>query len=546
METNGAERIIEILIDHGIDTVAGIPGGNILPLYDALHGSRLRHVLARHEQGAAFIAQGIARSSGRIGVCLATSGPGATNLVTGIADAWRDSIPLLAITGQVPRGLIGTQAFQEIDIASMAAHCTKAVHRVERAADLDRIVPEAIILAMSGRPGPVLIDVPKDVLLEACPRAPTPGLASAAARAPDPRELQRASRLLEESSRPILYAGGGLASSGAGDAARRFCEARGIPVASTLLGLGTLPSEHPLSLGMIGMHGAPVANHALQECDLLIVAGARFDDRATGRLAEFAPGAKVVRIDADESEFGRLRHGDADIHADARAALEAWHGMDGNRPKRRWMARLEDLKREWPMPAQDEHGLVRSIAAAAPRDAIATTDVGQHQMWAAQSWPIAGHRRFLTSGGLGTMGFGLPAAIGAALGSPGRTVVCLTGDGSILMNIQELATLAELDLPVKVCVFDNGSLGMVRQQQELFYGDRRSACEFSRTPDLAAVASGFGIESHRIEDWREGGWGHLLRSEGPSFLVFAMDAGSVWPMVPPGERNSRMLMPKVA
>lgn len=458
METNGAERIIEILIDHGIDTVAGIPGGSILPLYDALHGSRLRHVLARHEQGAAFIAQGIARSSGRIGVCLATSGPGATNLVTGIADAWRDSIPLLAITGQVPRGLIGTQAFQEIDIASMAAHCTKAVHRVERAADLDRIVPEAIILAMSGRPGPVLIDVPKDVLLEACPRAPTPGLASAAARTPDPRELQRASRLLEESSRPILYAGGGLASSGAGG----------------------------------------------------------------------------------------LRHGDADIHADARAALEAWHGMDGNRPKRRWMARLEDLKREWPMPAQDEHGLVRSIAAAAPRDAIATTDVGQHQMWAAQSWPIAGHRRFLTSGGLGTMGFGLPAAIGAALGSPGRTVVCLTGDGSILMNIQELATLAELDLPVKVCVFDNGSLGMVRQQQELFYGDRRSACEFSRTPDLAAVASGFGIESLRIEDWREGGWGHLLRSEGPSFLVFAMDAGSVWPMVPPGERNSRMLMPKVA
>jgi acetolactate synthase-1/2/3 large subunit len=453
---------------------------------------------------------------------------------------------MLAITGQVPRALIGTQAFQEIDIASMAAHCTKAVYRAERAADLDRIVPEAIALAMSGRPGPVLIDVPKDVFLEACPDAPLPSCSSHAIRAPSARELRRASRLLGESSCPILYAGGGLASSGAEEAARRFCERRGIPVASTLLGLGALPSDHPLSLGMIGMHGAPAANHAIQECDLLIVAGARFDDRATGRLAEFAPRARVVRIDADASEFGRLRKGDADIHADARAALEAWHEMDGNRPREPWLARIGELRRERPMPRQGEHGLVRAIHDAAPAGCIATTDVGQHQMWAAQSWPIAGHRRFLTSGGLGTMGFGLPAAIGAALGSPGRTVVCLTGDGSILMNIQELATLAELRLPVKVCVFDNGSLGMVRQQQELFYGDRRSACEFASTPDLAAVARGFGIESHRIGDWRQGGWEHLLRADGPAFLVFAMDAGSVWPMVPPGEANSRMLMPKAA
>lgn len=546
METNGARRIIEILISHGIDTVAGIPGGNILPLYDALHGSRIRHVLARHEQGAAFIAQGIARSSGRIGVCLATSGPGATNLVTGIADAWRDSIPLLAITGQVPRALIGTQAFQEIDIASMAIHCTKAVFRAGNAHELDRIVPEAIALAMSGRQGPVLIDIPKDVFLEACPASPLPQPAQPAIRAPDTQELHRASRLLEESARPILYAGGGLASSGAEAAARRFCEARGIPVASTLLGLGTMPADHPLALGMIGMHGMPAANHALQECDLLIVAGARFDDRATGRLAEFAPLAKVVRIDADASEFGRLRIGHADIHADARTALEAWHESDGNRRKEDWLERLEDLKREWSMPAQAEHELVRAIAEASPRDTIATTDVGQHQMWAAQSWPIRGHRRFLTSGGLGTMGFGLPAAIGASLGSPGSAVVCLTGDGSILMNIQELATLAELHLPVKVCVFDNGSLGMVRQQQELFYGDRRSACEFACSPDLAAVAAGFGIESRRIEDWREGGWEHLLRTDGPSFLVFAMEAGSVWPIVPAGEVNSAMLMPKAA
>ena len=340
----------------------------------------------------------------------------------------------------------------------------------------------------------------------------------------------------------------GVASSGAMEAATGFCMSRGIPVASTLLGLGTLPSSHPLSLGMIGMHGVPAANLALQECDLLIVAGARFDDRATGRIAAFAPQAKVIRIDADQEELGRKRKSDADVHADARLAFEAWHAMGAGPSRPEWLARIACLKSERPLPIQPAHALVEAIARAAPPGTIATTDVGQHQMWVAQSWPIEGHGRFLTSGGLGTMGFGLPAAIGASLASPGRTVVCVSGDGSILMNIQELATLAELSLPVKICVFDNGGLGMVRQQQSFFYGNRRNACDFACAPDLAAIAAGFGIPSARIASWKDDdGWMDRLRGPGPAFLVFAMDPEeSVWPMVPAGASNAEMLLPGVA
>lgn len=546
METTGAKRLLDILQRHGIDMVAGIPGGSILPLYDALHGSPMRHILARHEQGAAFMAQGIARATGRLGVCFATSGPGATNLVTGIADAWRDSIPLLAITGQVPREAIGTQAFQEIDIAAMARHCAKAVFLARSASELDGLVADAIDAATSGRPGPVLLDIPKDVFLETCPDGPIAGPRPRCPRAPREDELRRAAILLERASRPLLYVGGGIAASGAADAVARFCAPRGIPVASTLLGLGTLPSDHPLSLGMIGMHGVPAANHALEECDLLIVAGARFDDRATGRIAEFAPRAETIHVDADPNELGRRRKGALEIHSDARLAFEAWDGMAARTSRPDWTARVASLKREHPLPFQPAHELVRAIARAAPEGTIATTDVGQHQMWAAQSWPVERHGRFLTSGGLGTMGFGLPVAIGAALASPGRTVACLSGDGSILMNIQELATLAELGLPVKVCVFDNGGLGMVRQQQTLFYGGRRSACDFVHAPDLAAVAAGFGIAAARIPDWRRGGWERMLSDEGPALLVFEMEEEQVWPMVPPGAPNTRMLMPAAA
>ncbi len=540
--TTGARRLLEILAHHGIDTVAGIPGGNILPLYDALHGFPIRHVLARHEQGAAFLAQGIARSTGRIGVCLATSGPGATNLLTGVADAFRDSIPLLAITGQVPRASIGTQAFQEIDIITMATACTKAAWRVESATQLDALVPEAIATALSGRPGPVWIDIPKDVFLESCPDRPLPDLPARHDAAIDPAELAKASRELGQAHHPLLYLGGGMASPAASEAVRAFARARGIPVASTLLGLGALPTDDALFVGMLGMHGHPAANQAIESCDLLIVAGARFDDRATGRIADFAQRARVVHLDIDRSEFGRRRAAHATVHGDAAAIFRAWHALDRSPPREDWTRALREAH---PLPGQAAHDLLRAIAWELPARRIATTDVGQHQMWAAQAWPVRKPRQFLTSGGLGTMGFGLPAAIGAALANPGTPVVCLTGDGSILMNLQELATLSELDLPVKICVFDNGGLGMVRQQQTQFYSDRRIASAFGARPDLAAVAEGFGIPSRRVDDWRaDESWTELLRTAGPSLLVFAGHLEeTVWPVVPPGAANREMLLP---
>lgn len=547
MATNGARRLLDILIRHGIGTVSGIPGGSILPLYDALHESSLRHVLARHEQGAAFIAQGMARASGGIGVCLATSGPGATNLITGLADAWRDSIPLLAVTGQVPRAAIGTQAFQEIDIAAMARSCCKAVWQIRSSRELDRIVPEAIACALSGRPGPVLLDIPKDVFLEPCDDGPLPTPHPRERRPADPRELHAASRLLATSQRPLLYAGGGIHGADASGALRDFSATRGLPVVSTLLGLGAFPSDHPLHLGMLGMHGVPAANLALQECDLLIVVGARFDDRATGRISGFAPQARVIHLDADASEFGRRRAADVALHGDARAVLEAWHESDRYEARAAWLSRIAQLRRDHPLPPSPAHVLLRTLADAAP-GAIVATDVGQHQMWAAQAWPIREGRQFLTSGGLGTMGFGLPTAIGAALASPGRPVLCLSGDGSILMNVQELATLADLGLPVKVCVLDNGGLGMVRQQQDLFFGGRHSACRFEARPDLAAIARGFGIPALRVDDPEtEDGWKELLASDGPACLVFATDPQEqVWPTVPPGAANHEMLRPAPA
>ncbi len=543
--TTGAQRLLDILIDHGIDTLSGIPGGSILPLYDAVHKAPIRHILARHEQGAAFIAQGIARATGKLGVCLATSGPGATNLITGLADAWRDSIPVLAITGQVPRAFMGTQAFQEIDIASMASSCTKGVWRISQASEIDTILPQAIAQALSGRPGPVLVDIPKDVFLERCATDHHIGRFTCAPREPEEREILEASRILANAQRPLLIAGGGIASANAAGALRAFAEGRGIPVASTLLGLGSIPSKHPLSVGMIGMHGTPAANHALQECDLLIVAGARFDDRATGRLPAFAPQAMVIHLDTDSTEFGRLRSNHASIHGDARSTLERWHELDSSQAHPKWLERIATLCESHPLPKQPAHDLMRAIAQASPPGSLATTDVGQHQMWAAQSWPIDDTRQFLTSGGLGTMGFGLPTAIGAALACPDRHVICLSGDGSILMNIQELATLAELELPVTICVFDNGHLGLVRQQQTLFFGDRRIASRFERSPDLTAIAVGFGISSQRIESWQQDdSWQGMLGQDGPAMLVFAMDPEeSVWPMVPPGGANTEMLMP---
>lgn len=546
-QTTGAKLLIHLLQEQGVQVLAGIPGGNILPFYDALKDSGLRHVLARSEQGAAFIAQGMARTTGRAAVCLATSGPGATNLLTGIADAWRDSIPVIAITGQVPRAHIGTQAFQEIDIISMAKHCTKACYRIGSADDLRYAIPEAFAIAQSGRPGPVWIDIPKDVFLEKtafsnseyCHPLPKGDRDSMRTANLDGENLEA---LLEASQRPLLYLGGGLQSKGASEALRALQKKCAIPAVGTLLSLGAISTVNPLWYGMIGMHGAPSANMALDGCDLLIVAGARFGDRATGALSHFAPQAKVIHLDCDAKEFGRLRSPACALQGELweTLALLTQHAPERKYPA--WLAQLDELRAQFPMPKQFAHDLIQQIADIANPQCFVVTDVGQHQMWTAQAWPLHRSRQWLTSGGLGTMGFGLPAAIGASLANPNSQVICISGDGSILMNLQELATLADAGGNVKICVFDNGGLGMVRQQQNLILGKRYFASDFESKTDLCAIARAFGIQATDAE--RDPNWKALLEAEGPALIRFAIPAEEiVWPMVPGGKANREMLMP---
>jgi acetolactate synthase-1/2/3 large subunit len=549
----GAELIVILLERLGVTTVAGIPGGAVLPLYDALARSgRVRHVLARHEQGAGFIAQGMARASGRPGVCIASSGPGATNLLTAIADAKLDSIPLVAITGQVPQALIGTDAFQEVDTFGMSLPVVKHNYLVTAAADLLRIVPEAFALASSGRPGPVLIDVPKDVQNERVTVTRWPELAAApASMHADDAAIERAAAMIAAAERPILYLGGGIVHSGAAAAARAVAERASLPAVMTLMGLGVVPTDHELSLGMLGMHAAPYTNLALDECDLLIAIGARFDDRATGKLAEFCPRAAVIHVDVDAAELHKLRRAELAIRADARAALESLLPRLEPRPRTAWLTRVAELKARHPLetPGRDSlrspYGLIHAVAQAIDDDAIVTTDVGQHQMWVAQALPLRRARQWLTSGGLGTMGFGLPAAIGAALAEPTRKVVCFSGDGSILMNVQELATLAEEDLDVKIVLLDNQSLGLVYQQQTLFYGERVFASRYRQPPDFCALARGFGIDAVSLERANAPGTAltAALWHRGPMLIHVPIDtAEQVLPMVPPGAANTAMIV----
>ncbi len=562
MSMNGAEIIIRMLELAGVRVVAGIPGGASLPLYDALAKSSIRHVLARHEQGAGFIAQGVARTTGRAGVALVSSGPGVTNLVTALADAHRDSIPLIAIAGQVPVNMIGTDAFQEIDAVGMCLPLTKHCFQVRDVSELAAAMADAFQIAESGRPGPVLIDVPKDVQLAQLTDIAWPqiisdrrtGLAQReAAPHPDGATLQRMAQLIDAAERPLLYLGAGVIQSAGGAAAAQNLAARNdLPAVATLLGLGVLPADDPRFLGMLGMHGAPFVNYALDECDLLIAVGARFDDRATGKASEFCPRAKVVHVDIDAAELGKIRRPDEALRADAGEFLRALAPLCTERSRPEWRARLADLRAEFPLPgssgadaqASGVRSLLQAVARAVGPDAIVTTDVGQHQMWVAQSYPFARPRALLTSGGLGTMGFGLPAAIGAALALPERRVVCFTGDGSILMNIQELATLAELNANVAVIILNNGHLGLVRQQQELFYGERYAASRFEATPDFAAIARGFGVRALNAA----AGANLLealvaeLRTPGPVLIDAPIRFNeNVWPMVPPGAANRDML-----
>jgi acetolactate synthase-1/2/3 large subunit len=549
----GAELAVQLLEREGVTTVAGIPGGAVLPLYDALARSRrIRHVLARHEQGAGFIAQGMARVTGRPGVCIASSGPGATNLLTAIADAKLDSIPLVAITGQVPRAMIGTDAFQEVDTFGLSLPITKHNYLVTAASDLIRVIPEAFAIAAAGRPGPVLIDIPKDVQTERVEVAawPAPGARSAASAAGDV-ELDRAAALIDGAERPILYLGGGIVHADAAAAACALAERSSLPTVMTLMGLGALPTRHALSLGMLGMHAAPYTNFALDECDLLIAVGARFDDRATGKLAEFCPRATVIHVDVDAAELNKLRAAHLAIRAGARDTLERLAPKLRQRRRLAWRERIAELRRQHPltMPGLDSihspYGLIRALGAALPANAIVTTDVGQHQMWAAQALPVDAPRRWLTSGGLGTMGFGLPAAIGAALAAPGSTVVCISGDGSILMNLQELATAAEERVDVKIVLLDNRSRGLVHQQQTLFYERRIYASKFRSAPDFVAVARGFGLAAVDLDRSAEpvAALAAALRQPGPALIHVTIDtAEQVLPMVPPGAANTAMIV----
>lgn len=549
MKATGARIVVELIEREGLTVVTGIPGGSNLPLYDALYDSGLRHVLSRHEQGSGFIAQGMARSSRLPGVCIATSGPGATNLLTAIADAKLDSIPIVAITGQVSRGLLGTDAFQEVDTYGMSLPVVKHSYLVRSSLELLSVIPEAFRIAVSGRPGPVLVDIPKDVLLEEAEFDAWPGASVAEPPLlPDPAAIEAAAAMIEVSKRPFLYFGGGVASAGAHEELARLSRAAAIPAASTLMGLGCLPPDHPLYLGMIGMHGSRAVNLLAEEADLFIAVGARFDDRATGDPERFARSARVIHIDADDAEINKIRASDLGIRADAREALAALFSLVGGRDGGEWAARARELVASFSLPSRDPAGhpreLVRAIAREAGPDAIVTTDVGQHQMWAAQAYPVSRPRSFLTSGGLGTMGFGLPAAIGAALANPSRRVVCITGDGSILMNVQELATLAELGLDVSVFVFDNGHLGLVRQQQELFYGGRYSASRFERRIDFAAIAKGFGVEAEGVDalDGAADAIARALCGKGPRLLSIRIRGEeNVLPMVPPGGANTEAI-----
>jgi acetolactate synthase-1/2/3 large subunit len=545
--TSGARLLIEALEHQGVDVVFGYPGGAIMPVYDALLGSRLRHILVRHEQGAALAANGYARATGRVGVCMATSGPGAANLLTGIADAHLDSVPVVAITGQVPSAALGTDAFQEMDVLGVFMPVVKHSFLVRSADDLPHVVAEAFRVAREGRPGPVLIDLPKDVAQARTAARPVARRPAATARLCGPAALEQARALLAASQRPIVYGGGGIGMGRAVDAFRAFVHRGGLPTVLTLKGLGALDSRDPLLLGMLGMHGSLAANLAVQECDLLIAVGARFDDRVTGKLDTFAPDAHVIHLDIDPAELGKRRRPDVALEGDlapslralpAPPAIDAWRThcltrRDATVP--RYDAPGEGLYAPW---------LLRRLCERLPGDAVVTCDVGQHQMWVAQHGLFSRPEHHLSSGGLGTMGFGLPAAIGAQLARPGATVVTVSGDGSFLMNVQELATLARYGLPVKVLVVDNQALGMVRQWQSLFFDNRFSEVDLSDNPDFAALARAFRVPAFTLDrrDRMEEALAEWLATPGPALLHARIDPrANVWPLVPPNASNSDMV-----
>lgn len=551
MKKSGAQILIDSLLEHGVDTIFGYPGGAVLPIYDALYDSDIRHILTRHEQGAAHAADGYARASGRPGVCVATSGPGATNLVTGIATAYMDSIPLVAFTGQVVTHQLGKDSFQEADITGITMPITKHNYIVKDVRELARVIREAFHIATTGRPGPVLVDIPKDVSsgeidYEDPGPVNLPGYRPV--QEPSAEQLNRAAEAIARSERPVIYAGGGVVYSGAHRELRRFAELILAPVATTLMGLGGFPGDHPLALGMLGMHGSKYANYAICDCDLLIAVGVRFDDRVTGKLECFAPQAKILHIDIDPAEIGKNVRVDIPLQGDVKQALAGLIERLEEKLPGAWQEKINIWKKEYPLTYEENGHLkpqhvIREIYRATGGQARITTEVGQHQMWAAHYYTYTRPRTFISSGGLGTMGYGLPAAIGVQVACPDEVVFDIAGDGSIQMNIQELATAVNYELPVKVAIMDNGYLGMVRQWQELFYNRRYSYTELVN-PDFVKLAEAYGAVGMRVESLAgvAPALEEALAASKPVLIDFIIEREeNVFPFVPPGESLDRML-----
>ena len=562
----GAEILIEALVYEGVDTIFGYPGGAVLHIYDELWRARdcITHYLVRHEQGAVHMAEGYARSTGRVGVALVTSGPGATNAVTGIANAYMDSTPLVVITGQVPKHLIGTDAFQEVDTVGITRPCVKHNYLVRDVRDLAGVVREAFHLARSGRPGPVVIDIPKDVTAARANHSRLDHVGFPFSIKPpvfDHNAAGRALAAILSAQCPVVYAGGGIANSGADEPLRLFAEALRLPVAPTLMGLGGFPSAHPLCLGMLGMHGTYAANMAVAECDLLIGLGVRFDDRVTGKLATFAPHARVIHVDIDPANIGKNVAPSLALAADVKQALQEFLSLiqqhDDEQLKQSidsreaWWSRIRGWQRSQPLRFSGStsqikpQSVIQELHRLTRGNAIITTDVGQHQMWVAQFYPFTKTRQLITSGGLGTMGFGLPAAIGAQLACRGELVVAVVGDGGFQMTNQELATAVQYELPVKIVIMNNGYLGMVRQWQEMFYDRTYSEVDISVAPDFVKLAEAYGAAGFRAErpDELQHALAAALNHKGVAVIDVAVSKEeNVFPIVPAGANARDMIV----